>query len=199
MFSVIFVGLSVRQKHSASSHDWPLFFLGAGFMLLETKSVTEMSLLFGSTWVVNVLVFSSILVMVLLANFAVIRSLAAKPVIQYGLLVVTLVLSYFIPVDMFLHLPLFGQWLLGSVLVALPIFFSGILFALIFKERPEPARALGYNVLGAVLGGLLEYSSMFLGTKPLYMVSLLMYIAAFYFWKKESSKMEAAYAVSPGR
>src|SRR5205085_11173980 len=30
-----------------------MFFLGAGFMLLETKGVVHMALLFGSTWIVN--------------------------------------------------------------------------------------------------------------------------------------------------
>ncbi len=199
LFAIFFVVLSAGKKTGATSHNWPMFFLGAGFMLLETKSVTEMSLLFGSTWVVNVLVFSAILVMVLFANLMVIRSAATHPKRHYGFLVVTLILSYFIPVNQFLGLPLGLQWALGSLLVALPIFFSGILFALIFRQHLDPARALGYNVLGAVLGGLLEYSSMFLGTKPLYMISLLMYVAAFYFWKKSSSKMIVDYAVNPGR
>src|SRR5213075_2410909 len=52
----------------ATGVDGAMFFMGAGFLLVETKSVTEMSLLFGSTWTVNLLVFSSILAMVLLAN-----------------------------------------------------------------------------------------------------------------------------------
>ena len=45
-----------------------MFFLGAGFMLLETKGVVHMALLFGSTWVVNSVVFFAILVMILIAN-----------------------------------------------------------------------------------------------------------------------------------
>src|SRR5919202_957590 len=53
--------------------DVPMFLMGAGFLLVETKSVTEMSLLFGSTWTVNLLVFASILVMVLAANLLVLR------------------------------------------------------------------------------------------------------------------------------
>ena len=38
-----------------------MFFLGAGFMLLETKGVVHMALLFGSTWMVNSIVFFAIL------------------------------------------------------------------------------------------------------------------------------------------
>jgi len=43
-------------------------FLGAGFMLLETKGVVHLALLFGSTWIVNSIVFFAILVMILLSN-----------------------------------------------------------------------------------------------------------------------------------
>ena len=53
-----------------------MFFLGAGFMLLETKGVVHMALLFGSTWVVNSIVFFAILVMILLSNLFV---LALRP------------------------------------------------------------------------------------------------------------------------
>ena len=42
-----------------------LFFLGAGFMLVETKAVVTMALLFGSTWVVNSVVFFAVLLMIL--------------------------------------------------------------------------------------------------------------------------------------
>src|ERR1043165_1109646 len=45
-----------------------LFFLGAGFMLIETKAVVTMALLFGGTWIVNSVVFTAILIMILLAN-----------------------------------------------------------------------------------------------------------------------------------
>ena len=45
--------------------DSRMFFLGAAFMLLETKAVVQLALLFGSTWLVNSLVFFTVLVMVL--------------------------------------------------------------------------------------------------------------------------------------
>ncbi len=53
-----------------------MFFLGAGFMLLETKGVVHMALLFGSTWMVNSIVFFAILTMILLSNLYV---LAIRP------------------------------------------------------------------------------------------------------------------------
>src|SRR5207302_2650974 len=33
--------------------DSRMFFLGTAFLLLETRAITQMALLFGSTWVVN--------------------------------------------------------------------------------------------------------------------------------------------------
>ncbi len=58
--------------------NWEMFFLGAGFMLLETKGVVHMALLFGSTWVVNSIVFAAILVMILLTNLYVLGEAAAS-------------------------------------------------------------------------------------------------------------------------
>ena len=44
------------------------FFLGAGFMLVETKAVVHMALLFGSTWMVNTVVFAAVLADGLVGN-----------------------------------------------------------------------------------------------------------------------------------
>ncbi len=187
LFAILIIGGSLWSKEGWAKPDWTLLFLGAGFLLLETKSVTEMSLLFGSTWMVNLLVFSSILIMVLIANGLVIRSVRINPHFQWGLLAVSILIIYMIPVNVLLDLPLPGQWFLGSLMVALPIFFSSILFAAIFKTRGHPAQSLGFNVLGAVFGGLLEYSSMVLGTKSLYLVSLVLYLIAYYMFQKEKA------------
>ncbi|WP_443147544.1 methyltransferase domain-containing protein [Nitrospina sp.] len=186
-FSLVLVWLSAGGTKWKHRPDWTLFLLGAGFLLLETKSVTEMSLLFGSTWLVNVLVFSSILVMVLFANLVVIRRWIENRNLQFGLLMVTLMICFLAPVENLLALPLALQWLVGSLLVALPILFSSILFAMVFETRKAAALALGYNVLGAVLGGLMEYNAMLLGTKPLYLLSMVMYLGAFYFLRKEAT------------
>ena len=44
-----------------------LAFMGAAFLLLETKSIVQFALLFGTTWFVNALVFAAVLVAVYLA------------------------------------------------------------------------------------------------------------------------------------
>lgn len=186
LFSVFLVWLSAGIKNPGRP-DGSLFFLGVGFLLLETKSVTEMSLLFGSTWLVNVLVFSSILLIILLANLWVLKKEHWNKYWLFGLLVFSLLGSYLVPVDSLLGIPVMGQWLVGGIKTALPLFFASMIFALIFKSRQQAALALAFNVLGAVFGGVLEYSSMALGTKSLYLLSLIMYLGAYYFYTRESS------------
>jgi spermidine synthase len=158
--------------------DGMMFFMGAGFLLVETKSVTEMSLLFGSTWVVNVLVFSSILVVILMANLLVIKRPPRDTGKLFVGLFVALVLAYLVPVRDLLWLGTAGKWVVGGVMVALPIFFAAIIFAALFRQRANASRALAFNVMGAVVGGLLEYSSMIVGIKALYLVAALAYLGA---------------------
>jgi len=52
-----------------SGFDPVLFLMGAAFLLIETRGVTDLSLLFGSTWIVNSSVFAGVLVMALAASF----------------------------------------------------------------------------------------------------------------------------------
>ncbi|HEX6463381.1 MAG TPA: hypothetical protein VFZ98_02960, partial [Vicinamibacterales bacterium] len=57
------------------------FFLGAGFMLLETKAIIQFALLWGSTWVVASLAIASVLCMALIANFIVERVEIRRPLL----------------------------------------------------------------------------------------------------------------------
>ena len=63
--------------------------------------------------------------------------------------------------------------------MALPIFYAALIFATLFRARHDTTRALAYNLLGAVFGGVLEYSSMVVGVKALYIVAAVAYAAAF--------------------
>ena len=85
--------------------DGRMFFLGAGFMLLETKGVVHMALLFGSTWMVNSIVFFAILVMILLSNLFVLAFKPQKLWPYYALLVASLLVNSFVSMDYFLSLP----------------------------------------------------------------------------------------------
>lgn len=173
-FSLLLVVTAAGRKLRGGA-DGEMFLLGVGFVLLETKSVTEMSLLFGSTWKVNLLVFSSILVVILLANWLVLtRSHFRLRHVLIGLLV-SLGLGYVVPVRALAGGSLGLEWLLGGTLVAAPIFFAGLTFALLFRDRPNPVRSLAYNLFGAAVGGVLEYSVMIVGVKKLYLIAALAY------------------------
>ena len=166
--------------------DGAMFFMGAGFLLVETKSVTEMSLLFGSTWRVNLLVFASILVVVLAANAIIIRRsvIGLRP--MFAGLFATLAAAYLLPASRLLFLGTLGQWLAGGLMVALPIFFAALIFSTLFKTRTDAPRALAYNLLGAIAGGVLEYTSMAVGIKGLYVIAAVLYGSAFLFARRSA-------------
>jgi len=181
--TLLLVGVAAG-KNLRGGFDGAMFFLGVGFLLVETKSVTEMSLLFGSTWTVNLLVFSSILLVILLANTLVLRGPRPSLRTAFTLLFASLALAFMIPVRELLWLGIAGQWVVGGLLVALPILFAASIFATLFRNQKEPTRALAYNLLGAIVGGVLEYSSMAIGVKALYLVAAAAYLGALAFSPK---------------
>lgn len=73
------------------------------------------------------------------------------------------------------------------MITAVPLFFAGLLFSQIFKYRKEPTLSLVYNLMGAICGGLFEYSSMFFGTKYLSILALVIYILTFLVHGREES------------
>src|SRR4029079_9715121 len=79
-----------------------MFFLGAGFMLIETKAVVQMALLFGSTWMVNSVVVFDVLVMILIANLFVLRARPRQVRPYYVALLAALTASALVPLDVFL-------------------------------------------------------------------------------------------------
>ena len=157
------------------SFDPRMFFLGAGFMLVETKAVVHMALLFGSTWMVNSVVFFAILVMILLANIFVLRFRPQRLGAYYAGLFAALALNVLVPLDFFLGMNRSAQVLASCLLVFTPILFAGVIFAVSFGQSTEPDRDFGANTAGAMLGGLAENSSMLLGFQHLMLVAVVFY------------------------
>ena len=152
-----------------------MFFLGAGFMLIETKAVVTMALLFGGTWIVNSIVFVAVLLMILLANLWTFRMKPANLWAYYVALIISLVVNVIITLDWFLGMSR-GLQVVGScLLVFLPIFFAGVIFAGSFRKTAQPDRAFGVNVAGAMMGGLAEYTSMAVGFKYLLLIAIVFY------------------------
>ena len=116
--------------------NWQMFFLGAGFMLLETKGVVHMALLFGSTWVVNSVVFFAILVMILFANLFVMVVKPRNLVPYYALLIVALLVNALVPMNYFLSMDVKLRTVASCLVVFVPVFFAGVRS----RTSPETSR-----------------------------------------------------------
>jgi hypothetical protein len=161
-----------------ASFDGPLFFFGLAFLLLETKSVTEMNLVWGATWLTNAIVFGAILAMILAGTLL----MQARPLpwsVSAAGLVIALIVNYLTPVHAILAASIAAKLFLSLAFVGLPIFFASTCFALQFRDEAAADIAFGWNVIGAVAGGLLEFTSMVIGLRLLSIVALGSYLIAF--------------------
>jgi hypothetical protein len=170
--SRVFGGAALKRDFDA-----PLFFMGAAFLLLETRGVTVLSLLFGSTWTVNVAVFAGILSTALAANLWVSRSRPANFMIWFVPLMLSLALLYAVPISALNQLDLLARGVVGGLLIGLPVGFAGIIVSSLLDRSHNATASLGSNLLGAVLGGCLEYLSMWTGLKALVVIAMLLYAA----------------------
>ncbi len=174
--------------------DWTLFLMGAGFLLIETRGVTSLSLLFGSTWVVNAAVFTGVLLMALLANAIVARFRPASTLVPFLLLLLSVVLLWSVDIGALNRFPLVARGLMGGTLNALPVAFAGVVVSTLLARSADMAAALGANLLGAVVGGCLEYLSMYAGLRALALLALALYLGALAFHLR-SSRAAAASAL----
>lgn len=174
---IALIGVAVAPPGGAprrlSGH---FFFLGAAFMLLETTSVVKFSLLFGSTWLVNSLVFFSILFMVLLAIWVTQKIQIRRVWILYLPLFGIIALNYLLPLETLLAGNATLRYIFSSLLLFSPIFIANLIFTQTFREEEgTAAAALASNVLGSFLGGIFEYASLLFGYR-----SLMIFVAIFY-------------------
>jgi len=153
-----------------------MFFLGAGFMLLETKGVVHMALLFGATWIVNSIAFFAILTMILASNLYVLAARPRRLWAYYALLLAALVVNSVIPMDDFLSLPGTSKVIASCAVVYLPVFFAGVIFATAFRSSTKPDVDFGSNIAGIILGGLSEYFSLILGFNHLLWIAIGYYL-----------------------
>jgi len=155
-----------------------LFFMGVAFLLLETKNVVQFALLFGTTWLVNSLVFGGVMLSVLLAVVISKRVVVRRLTIPYALLGVTIVIGWLVPQSALLPLPTPLRLIFACALAFAPIFLANIIFAQRFRETSDSTNAFAANLIGAMVGGVLEYSSLLIGYRNLLVVAFLLYTAA---------------------
>lgn len=165
-----------RWEGGGRGIDWPMLLLGAGFMLLETKGITSLSLFYGSTWVVNSVVIGVILLAIFLANFAVMKFPHVPPGPAFAVLILALLVNYWVRLEQFVSYGWWARTLIAALLLGVPIWCAGVVFSRLFSSRARRELALGWNLVGAMIGGLLENASMVWGLNLLNLVAALCYL-----------------------
>jgi spermidine synthase len=176
----LLIGYVLRRRLFRPGEDLNLamMLLGAGFMLVEVTGVNRAALLFGTTWVVNAYVVGAVLAMILLANLVAARVRFDPAGWPFAGLVVSLLLLGLVPITVAAGLPPAMRVLVGGAFIALPVFFSGLVFVSVWAAAPRRDLALGSNLLGSLLGGLLSMLSMVIGFRALTFLTLAIYLGA---------------------
>jgi hypothetical protein len=160
------------------SEAWHFFFLGAAFLLLEVQNISKASVVLGNTWLVNAVIISGILAMVLLANLAVARMPKLSTGWIYGGLFLICLLLGVTDVARFAFLPYAVKAVVVGGLTSLPMLFSGVIFARSFMNATRKDEALGANLIGALVGGLLQSITFVVGIRALLAIVAGLYFAA---------------------
>jgi hypothetical protein len=177
----------MKAKPAFSSSEF--FFLGSGFMLVETKAITELGLTFGNTWQVIGIAICGILFMAFLANCAVMWFRIHRPGLSFMFLVASLLIGFFISKHGCFAPSNTGR-INTLIVLTCPMLFSGIVFSSLLSRAKDITGVMAANLLGAMTGGVLEYNSMYFGFRFLYLLAILLYIlaiAAFYLGKTSRS------------
>jgi predicted membrane-bound spermidine synthase len=177
LVGVLLVGVAAGRRELTAPH-WPLFLCGAGFVLLETKGITSLSLLFGSTWAVNSAVIAAILTVALAGTILVARGFAPSPARSLIALAALLAASVVIPPSTLAGLAAEARWLAASAYVGLPVLFASVIFSTLYASHANAIGGLAWNIIGAMVGGVLEYGSMLIGLPGLNWLAIALYLGA---------------------
>jgi spermidine synthase len=159
---------------------WHFFFLGAAFLLLEVQNISKASVVLGNTWEVNAVIISGVLAMILLANFIAYKLPTMPIYLVYALLVGTCIALYFLDLGRFAFLPYPIKAIVVGGLTTLPMLFSGIVFIRSFAAVAGKDEALGANLIGALVGALLQSVTFITGIKALLLIVAALYIASLF-------------------
>ncbi len=182
-FAVVAVAAASRLTRMPLRRGFsPHFFvLGIAFLLLETRSLVTFSLLFGTTWSVNALTFFAILLSVLLAIGISARFPIRRPAWLYAGLFGTLALAWLLRPEQLLIDPPALRYALAATLAFAPIFFANLVFAHSFRDTAAADMAFASNLIGAMVGGALEYVALISGYQSLLFVVAGLYVLAYLF------------------
>jgi hypothetical protein len=158
--------------------SWQFFLLGAGFMLLETKSIVQFALLWGSTWSSASLAIASVLAMALASTVVASRVEVRRRLPIAAALIALLITNYLLPVGRVALPSRAMESLFYGTLVFSPVFCAGLLFSTSYKRSSSSAADFGANLFGAMIGGVVEYLSLVTGYRFLLILVGLCYVLA---------------------
>lgn len=172
---LVFFWFIRRTFGEGVSLQWHFFFLGAAFLLLEAQIISKMALLFGTTWVVNSIVIAALLSLIVGSNFLVERWPGVPIRIAYLGIFVSAAIAYAIPIERYFFRSVLLKAIVATLVLCLPVFFAGIVFIRSFAKAKFSAEALGSNLFGALVGGVLESLSFWTGLRSLLILAVLLY------------------------
>ncbi len=179
-FAAVATFVSARASGTSVRRFSPHFFvLGVAFLLLETRSLVSFSLLFGTTWLVNALAFFGILCSVLLAIFINYRFPIARAWPYYLGLFASLALAYLIAPESLLFEQPTLRYVVAAALAFAPVFFANLVFTYSFRDTRTADMAFASNLLGAMVGGALEYLALISGYQSLLLLVAVLYGLAY--------------------
>jgi spermidine synthase len=146
------------------------FFLGAAFLLLEMQNISKAAVVLGNTWMVNAVIVSSVLIMVLLSNALAARFPRLPLELVYVALCGSCLALYFVDIARFAFLPYLTKSLVVGTLTTLPMLFSGIVFIRSFLMVAAKHTALGANMIGSLVGGVLQSVTFVTGVRALLLI-----------------------------
>jgi protein-L-isoaspartate O-methyltransferase len=156
-----------------------LAFMGSAFLLLETKNIVQFALLFGTTWFVNSLVFAGVLLSVLAAIEVASRFRLPRPIVLYAGLAAALAIAWAVPQESLLALSPLPRFLAAAAIAFAPVFLANLIFSQRFRDTASSTAAFAANLLGAIIGGALEYAALVTGYRFLLIVIAGLYALAF--------------------
>jgi SAM-dependent methyltransferase len=199
ILSVLIVVCCVFLRETGTpigSLQWHFFFLGAAFMLLEAHIISRMALLFGTTWVVNSIVISGLMVLIVAANLIVHWRPGIAVTFAYVGIFISILVAYIVPPEAFFLGSFWAKMLASTTILCLPVFFAGIVFIVSFAREGFRSDALGSNLLGALLGGMLESISMWTGMKSILILVALFYALSWIVLRTQASRSEDRQAIT---
>jgi SAM-dependent methyltransferase len=197
---LIICGWFLRQTSGErAGGELHFLFLGAGFMLLEAQIVSKMALLFGTTWVVNAIVVSGLLCLIVAANL-VYGALPRIPLwIAYAGLFTTLAVMFAVPVEKLFFVSWLVRAIVATLALCVPVFFAGIIFVSSFARAGFRGSALGSNLFGSLLGGLLESFSLWFGLRSLAILAATLYVLSAIFLRRVGTGSDRVSTTTPIR